>query len=67
MVINEQFTLSELNGNGFTLPLHACFHNTEYFYLETVSAQVMSLAPLFFTHDIDRITFLGVICNTCRH
>ena len=40
MVINEQSALAELNGNDFVLPLHACFHDTENFYLVTVSAQV---------------------------
>ena len=40
MVINEQSTLTELNGSDFVLPLHACFHDTEYFYFVTVSAQV---------------------------
>ncbi|KAF8271659.1 kinase-like domain-containing protein [Lactarius quietus] len=35
MVINEQSTLTELNGNDFVLPLHACFHDTENFYLVT--------------------------------
>ncbi len=38
MVLNEQATLTELNGNDFVLPLHACFHDTENFYLVTVSA-----------------------------
>jgi serine/threonine protein kinase len=40
MVINEQSTLTELNGNDFVLPLHACFHDSENFYLVTVSTQV---------------------------
>lgn len=40
MVINEQSTLAELNGNDFVLPLHACFHDSENFYLVTVSAPV---------------------------
>ncbi|KAH9065128.1 kinase-like domain-containing protein [Lactarius deliciosus] len=35
MVLNEQATLTELNGNDFVLPLHACFHDTESFYLVT--------------------------------
>ncbi|KAI0302995.1 kinase-like domain-containing protein [Russula brevipes] len=32
-VLNEQAALSELNGNDFILPLHACFHDTENYYL----------------------------------
>jgi serine/threonine protein kinase len=35
MVISEQSTLAELNGNDFVLPLHACFHDSENFYLVT--------------------------------
>ncbi|KAI0250576.1 kinase-like domain-containing protein [Lactifluus subvellereus] len=34
-VINEQAILTELNGSDFILPLHACFHDTENFYLVT--------------------------------
>lgn len=33
--INEQAILTELNGNDFVLPLHVCFHDTEYFYFVT--------------------------------
>ena len=40
MVKNEQSTLRELNGNDFVLPLHACFHDSENFYLVTASAKV---------------------------
>ncbi len=39
-VINERTTLMELSGNDFILPLHACFHDTDYFYFVTVSAHV---------------------------
>ncbi|KAI0301916.1 kinase-like domain-containing protein [Multifurca ochricompacta] len=34
-VVNEQVALSELNGSDLILPLHACFHDTENFYLVT--------------------------------
>ncbi|KAI9466619.1 kinase-like domain-containing protein [Lactarius psammicola] len=34
-VLNEQATLTKLNGNDFVLPLHACFHDTESFYFVT--------------------------------
>ena len=44
MVINEQSALAELNGNDFVLPLHTCFHDSENFYLVTVSA------PVFWLH-----------------
>jgi serine/threonine protein kinase len=37
-VTNEQAILSGLNGSDFILPLHACFHDTENFYLVTVRA-----------------------------
>lgn len=59
MVVNEQSTLTELNGNDFVLPLHACFHDSEYFYLVTVSAHFSW--PILVAHVINRITFLEVI------
>ncbi|KAH9989411.1 kinase-like domain-containing protein [Russula compacta] len=34
-VINEQAALRAMNGNDFILPLHACFHDTENYYLVT--------------------------------
>lgn len=43
MVTNEQAILSGLNGSDFILPLHACFHDTENFYLVTVRSL---LSPL---------------------
>jgi hypothetical protein len=39
-VINEQAALTKLNGSDFILPLHACFHDTENFYLVTVSRRI---------------------------
>jgi serine/threonine protein kinase len=41
-VINEQAALTMLNGNDFILPLHACFHDTENYYLVTVRAHCSS-------------------------
>lgn len=34
-VLNEQAALTKLSGSDFILPLHACFHDTEYWYLVT--------------------------------
>lgn len=45
-VINEQAALRAMNGNDFILPLHACFHDTENYYLVTVSSCFHSLSPL---------------------
>jgi len=38
-VLNEQAALTKLSGSDFILPLHACFHDTEYWYLVTVRAE----------------------------
>jgi protein kinase A len=39
-VLNEQAALTKLSGSDFILPLHACFHDTEYWYLVTVRVEV---------------------------
>ena len=46
MVFNEQAALTKLSGNDFILPLHACFHDTEYYYLVTVRAEAFQLTLL---------------------
>jgi serine/threonine protein kinase len=37
--INEKDALTELSGNGFTLPIYASFHDAENYYLVTVRAE----------------------------
>jgi len=39
-VLYEQAALRKLSGSDFTVTLHACFHDTECWYLVTVSAEV---------------------------
>ena len=39
-VLNERDALTKLSGSDLILPLHACFHDTEYWYLLTVRADV---------------------------
>lgn len=63
-VINEQAALTELSGNDFILPLHACFHDTENFYLVTVSLRISY--SLLFTHRRDRSTSLEAISNSFK-
>jgi hypothetical protein len=52
MVINEQNALTELSGNDFVLPLHACFHDTEFYYLVTVCAEVFAIHTLLIAVEI---------------
>jgi hypothetical protein len=39
-VLNEQAALTRLSGSDFILPLRACFHDTDYWYLLTVRVEV---------------------------
>jgi hypothetical protein len=63
-VINEQAALTELNGSDFILPLHACFHDTENFYLVTVRLHIPS--SLHFAHRLDRSISLEAISNSFK-
>ena len=50
-ILNEQAALTKLSGSDFILPLHACFHDTEFWYLLTVRAEVfLSVDCSHFTH-----------------
>ena len=46
-VLKEQAALTKLYGNDFTLPLHACFHDTENYYLVTVRTHAFNPYLLF--------------------
>jgi len=58
-VLNEQTALTKLNGNDFILPLHACFHDTENYYLVTEYLPGGDLEDLQRTKalDVDAVRF----------
>ncbi|KAN0124444.1 Protein kinase-like domain containing protein [Russula decolorans] len=59
-VLNEQAALTKLSGSEFILPLHACFHDTEYWYLVTEYLPGGDLQDLLCTMeslDVEAIRF----------
>jgi hypothetical protein len=50
-ILNEQAAVTKLSGSDFFLLLHACFHDTEFWYLLTERAEVfLSVDCSHFTH-----------------